>query len=122
MKIISCKQTKFKNLLIKQIISKNLPYNQAINRLFKKITGFSMDISSKMQRNLIGYRVKAARHKAKPKITQADLLARLAVRGIELEKTAVSKIEAKTRPVTDIELVAIADALGVSVLWLLERE
>ncbi|WP_352419437.1 helix-turn-helix domain-containing protein [Proteiniborus sp.] len=73
-------------------------------------------------RNLIGERVRQARHKAKPKVTQTDLLARLAVRGVELEKTTISKIEAKTRPVTDIELVAIADALGVSVLWLLEME
>lgn len=74
------------------------------------------------QRNLIGDRVKQARNKVKPKITQLDLLARLEVRGIVLEKTAVSKIEAKTRPVTDIELVALADALGVGVMWLLGKE
>lgn len=73
-------------------------------------------------RNLIGLKVKYARQKNKPKITQNDLIARLAVRGVELEKTAISKIEAKTRPVTDIELVAIADALNVSILWLLEKE
>lgn len=72
------------------------------------------------ERNLIGDRVREARLKSKPKITQTELLARLAVRGINLEKTTISKIEAKTRPVTDIELVAIADALAVSILWLLE--
>jgi transcriptional regulator with XRE-family HTH domain len=77
-----------------------------------------MDIT----KNLIGDKVKEARHKTKPKITQTDLIARLAVRGIELEKTAVSKIEAKTRPVTDIELVGIAEALNVSILWLLGKE
>jgi transcriptional regulator with XRE-family HTH domain len=74
------------------------------------------------QRNLIGDRVRQARLKEKPKITQTDLLARLATRGIELEDTTISKIEAKTRPVTDIELVALADALGVSILWLLGKE
>lgn len=73
-------------------------------------------------RNLIGDRVKQAREKAKPKITQLDLIARLAVRGIDLEKTAISKIEAKTRPVTDKELVEIADALGVGILWLLGKD
>lgn len=73
-------------------------------------------------KNLIGDKVRQARHRNKPKITQTDLIARLAVRGIELEKTTISKIETKTRPVTDIELVAIADALGVSVLWLLGLE
>lgn len=81
-----------------------------------------INMNDSNNRNLIGERVRQARHKAKPKVTQTDLLARLAVRGVELEKTTISKIEAKTRPVTDIELVAIADALGVSVLWLLEME
>lgn len=75
--------------------------------------------TGRRQRNLIGDRVKQARKNSKPKITQLDLLARLEVRGLQLEKTAISKIEAKTRPVTDIELVAIADSLGVSVNWLL---
>lgn len=73
-------------------------------------------------KNLIGDRVRIARLKNKPKITQNDLLARLAVRGIELEKTIISKIESKTRPVTDKELVALADALDVSILWLLGKD
>lgn len=81
-----------------------------------------INMKNSNDRNLIGDRVRQARHKSKPKVTQPDLLARLAVRGIELEKTTISKIEAKTRPVTDIELVAIADAIGVSVLWLLGIE
>lgn len=81
-----------------------------------------INMNNSNDRNLIGDRVRQARHKAKPKVTQTDLLARLSVRGIELEKTTISKIEAKKRPVTDIELVAIADALGLSVLWLLGME
>ncbi len=79
-------------------------------------------MNSSVDKNLIGDRVRQARYKTNPKVTQVDLLARLAVRGIELEKTTISKIETKTRPVTDIELVAIADALGVSILWLLGKE
>lgn len=75
-----------------------------------------------MAKNVIGSRVRAARYRAKPKITQADLLARLEIRGVALEKTTISKIEAGTRPVTDIELLAIADALHVSVNWLLGKE
>ncbi|HEY9062990.1 MAG TPA: XRE family transcriptional regulator [Pseudobacteroides sp.] len=73
----------------------------------------------KKTRNLIGDRVKQARNNCKPKITQIDLLARLEIRGIVLNETAISKIEAKTRPVTDIELVAIAESLEVAVNWLL---
>lgn len=70
-------------------------------------------------RNLIGDRLRHAREKSNPKVTQVDLIARLAIRGIDLDKTAISKIETKKRPVTDIELVTIADALGVEILWLL---
>ncbi len=73
-------------------------------------------------KNLIGDRVREARHRRNPRITQVDLLARLAVRGIYLESTSISKIESYKRPVTDIELVAIAEALNVSVLWLLKKE
>ncbi len=73
-------------------------------------------------KNLIGDRVREARHRRHPKITQIDLLARLAVRGVYMESTSISKIETYKRPVTDIELVAIADALNVSILWLLKKE
>lgn len=79
-------------------------------------------VENTKDRNLIGDRVREARLNAKPKISQIDLLARLAVRGVDLEKTTISKIEAKTRPVTDIELVTIADSLCVSILWLLGLE
>lgn len=81
-----------------------------------------MSIANKSNRNIIGDRLKKARLLAKPKITQIDLIARLAVRGIEFDKTTISKIEAKNRPVSDIELVAIADALGVGILSLLGKE
>ncbi len=66
--------------------------------------------------------MREARHRRNPKITQVDLLARLAVRGIYMESTSISKIESYKRPVTDIELVAIAEALNVSILWLLKKE
>ena len=81
-----------------------------------------MSIRVNHYRNLIGDRVRLARNNASPKITQIDLLARLAVRGVVLEQTTISKIEARTRPVNDIELAALADALGVSILWLLSKE
>lgn len=73
-------------------------------------------------KNLIGGKVREARRKSNPKITQVDLIARLAIRGIYLDCTSISKIETYRRPVTDIELVAIADALNVDVLWLLQKK
>ena len=70
-------------------------------------------------RNIIGERVRLARKKAEPQITQTDLAARLQVQGLRLERVTISKIETGYREVTDIEAVAIAKALGVSVGWLL---
>lgn len=75
-----------------------------------------------MSKNVIGERVREARLKANPKITQVDLLARLEIREIHLEKTSISKIEAGKRPVSDKELLAIADALHVTPNWLLNIE
>jgi len=70
-------------------------------------------------RNIVGGRVSQARKAAKPAITQADLIARLQVLGVMMDQPALSKIESEQRPVTDIEVVAFAKALKVSVVWLL---
>lgn len=84
-----------------------------------------MEIISKIhymaKRNIIGKRVRLARKRAKPHISQLDLAARLQIKGVRLEQAAISKIEAGTREVTDIEIVAIAEALDVSVSWLFGR-
>jgi len=73
-------------------------------------------------RNIVGPRIKLARKQAVPKITQEDLCARLQVLGLQLERPAISKIETGYREVTDIEVVALAKALYVSVAWLLGEE
>jgi len=71
------------------------------------------------RRNIIGERVRLARERAKPRITQVDLAARLQIEGLRLERVAISKIETGYREVTDVEAIAIAKALGVTVSWLL---
>ncbi len=78
-----------------------------------------MYLKNDFPRNLIGERVKIAREQFVPVMTQNDLSARLAVRGVELSRSAIARIEARNRPITDIQLIAFADALGVSVDWLL---
>jgi transcriptional regulator with XRE-family HTH domain len=70
------------------------------------------------QRNLIGERVRLARKKANPPMTQADLAARLQVQGLRIERVTISKIETGYREVTDVEAAAIAKALGASIGWL----
>ena len=70
-------------------------------------------------KNLVGARVTEARQMRGLK--QVELLARLQTRGIDISIPALSLLEGQKRPVTDIELAAISDVLGVSVDWLLER-
>ena len=71
-------------------------------------------------RNIIGARVTQARLAKGMK--QNELLAKLQTAGIEISTPALSLLEGQKRPVSDIELNAIADALEVSVDWLLGRD
>jgi len=70
-------------------------------------------------KNIVGGRVREARKSVKPQITQLDLVARLQLLGMMIDQSGLSKIESGRRPVSDIEVVALAKALKVSVEWLL---
>ena len=70
-------------------------------------------------RNLIGERVELMRKKKDMK--QKELLAQLQVNGVDMNASGLSKLEGQIRYVTDIELVALADILDVSVDYLLGR-
>ncbi len=72
------------------------------------------------QKNLIGSRVTQARKALGMK--QVELLAKLQLAGIDMSIPALSLLEGQKRPVTDIELNALADILHVTVDWLLGRE
>jgi HTH-type transcriptional regulator, cell division transcriptional repressor len=73
-------------------------------------------------RNRIGGRVREARRRAEPRVTQLDLVARLKTYGVDADKTTISKIEHGTRSVTDIEVMAIAASLFVPASWLLGED
>ena len=60
--------------------------------------------------------------RCKNRMSQADLAARLQIKGITIERDSVSRIEIGTRFVADYELMVLSDILGVSVEWLLGRE
>lgn len=70
------------------------------------------------KKNLVGTRVRQARKTAKPPVTQMELVARLQVLGMKIDQSVVSKIENGQRPVMDVEVAALAEALKVSVGWL----
>lgn len=70
-------------------------------------------------KNIVGARVTEARQMRGLK--QVELLARLQTRGIDISIPALSLLEGQKRPVTDIELAALSEVLGVSVDWLLRK-
>ena len=71
------------------------------------------------RKNVIGDRIRQARRSAKPIITQNELVARLQVLGVEMDRSMLSKIENGLRPVYDYEVIALAQALKMPVGWLL---
>ena len=67
-------------------------------------------------RNIVGKRVEQKRKSIGMK--QKDLLTKLQINGVDINASGLSKLEGQLRCVTDVELVALADALGVSIDWL----
>ena len=72
------------------------------------------------KKNISGDRIHQAR--TTMRLSQADLAARMQVKGVGIEREAVSKIETGDRFVTDYELMVFAKVLGVSVEWLIGKE
>lgn len=70
-------------------------------------------------KNIVGARVTEARKRSGMK--QIELLAKLQTLGIDISSPALSLLEGQKRPVSDIELCALADCLHVSVDWLLSK-
>ena len=69
----------------------------------------------KRSRNVCGAKIRQARLNAKPSVSQSDLSARLSVRGVQLDRSAISRIESGERYVMDYEVQAIARSLKVRV-------
>ena len=68
-------------------------------------------------RNIIGARVEARRKAIGMK--QKDLLTQLQIKGVDLNASGLSKLEGQLRSVTDIELKALSEILGMKVTELL---
>ncbi len=71
------------------------------------------------KKNVCGERVHEAR--CKNRMSQADLAARLQIKGITIERDSISRIEIGTRFVADYELMVLSEIFGVSVEWLLGK-
>ena len=80
--------------------------------MFKNKNGSSL--------NICGQNVAKYRTMLTPKTSQRMLADKLQLIGVDVDKNAIQRIESGQRFVTDIELVALATALNVSISDLLE--
>lgn len=67
-------------------------------------------------RNVVGPRLRQVRLAQNPPVSLEDLSGRLANRGVQLDRSAIGRIENRNRYVLDYELKALADALRTTVL------
>lgn len=65
------------------------------------------------RKNIVGLRIRKARKEAQK--TQTKLAAELQLLGIKIDRTSIAKLESGRRPVSDIEIIAIAQILNVSI-------
>jgi transcriptional regulator with XRE-family HTH domain len=68
------------------------------------------------RKNIVGPKIRIARNNSG--ISQEKLATRLQVRGIRIDRSAIAKIETGRRPVSDIEIAAIVEILGIELSWL----
>ena len=78
-----------------------------------------MGQTKRQSRNIIGARLKEARRRFTPPLTQDRLSGKLAAKGLQLDRVAIAKIERGLRCAFDYEVKALASVLGVDVNWLL---
>ena len=72
-------------------------------------------------RNVVGPRIREARLRLKPPVSQEDLAGKLAASGVLLDRSAISRIESGERYAMDYEVAALAKVLKVSVAWLFKE-
>lgn len=70
-------------------------------------------------RNLCGKKVKHLRKALSPSISQRQLAEMVQLHGVDIDKTAVRRIESGERYVTDIELKIFCELFSVSADYLL---
>lgn len=72
-------------------------------------------------KNVIGPMVRKLRYERRVPLTQETLTAKLQVLGVEIDRSALARIETRDRLVKDSELLGLAKALGVSMERLFPR-
>lgn len=70
--------------------------------------------------NICGKKVYFLRKQQTPKMSQRILAEKLQLKGIDVDKNAIQRIESGERFVTDIEIKVLAEIFGISTDELLE--
>ena len=78
--------------------------------------------SSNGNNNLCGKKIAILRKQLSPKVSQRAFADKLQLKGIDLDKNAIQRIECGKRFVTDIELKAFSQILNNTAYSLLETE
>jgi hypothetical protein len=81
--------------------------------------GMVVDPKKRLSRNIIGQRVRQARRRFDPPLTQDQLSGRLAGEGVQLDRVALAKVESGLRCAFDFEVKGLAVVLKVDANWLL---
>ncbi len=71
-------------------------------------------------RNLCGKKIAMLRKSLQPKTSQRLLAEKMQIKGFDMDKTAIKRIENGERYVTDIELKEFSDIFSVSLDYLLK--
>ncbi len=87
--------------------------------LFRKFAMYK-NKASDGRNNISGLNIKRLRKNMEEKTSQRELAYLLQLRGLDVDKNAIQRIESGDRFVTDIELKVIASVLDVSVDELLK--
>ena len=74
------------------------------------------------KRNICGEKVSKLRKNLPGKVSQRILSEKMQLQGIDMDKTAIRRIENGERYVTDIELLALTKIFGVSYDDLLDKK
>lgn len=77
--------------------------------------------SIKGKNNICGEKVFVLRKQHLPKMSQRILAEKLQLKGIDVDKNAIQRIESGERFVTDIELAALAEVFGITADELLKQ-
>lgn len=73
-----------------------------------------------ISRNIVGPNVR--KYRLLKDLTQEQLTARIQVKGIDFDRTMLSKIETQIREVLDYEIKAIAESLNIPIEYLFEEK